>query len=261
MKKIFAVLCALCLMTVIAGCACADSIQGQTMPDFSVELTDGTTVTLSELLKTKEVVVLNIFATWCGPCQGEFPEMETVYQQYKDKMEIVAVSPYKGDDMETLRGFKEELGLSFPMGQAGADIVNNVEIPGYPTTLVIDRNGQVAHYAVGAFVSGEAFEKVVTLLMGDDYTGKQLWLYTLFVADQQMELVQNAELQWSTDTESGTVNTGDAGFAFIVTEAPAEYHISLVSVPDGYTIYADNHEVVTGLESGYFQLNAYKQNP
>ncbi len=259
MKKIFTILCVLCLMAGIAGSACADGIQGQAMPDFTAELTDGSSATLSELLKTKEVVVLNIFATWCGPCQGEFPEMEMVYQQYQDKMEIVAVSAYDGDDMETLRQFKEWIGVSFPMGQAGADISSNIEIPGYPTSLVIDRNGQVAYYAVGAFVNAAAFEKVITCLMGDDYTSKQLWLYTVFVADQLGELVQNADIQCCTDTTCEIMNTGEDGFVFVVAEAPTEYHIKILSVPDGYSMY-ENEEVITGSESGWFQLNAYKRS-
>lgn len=259
LKKIFAVLCALCLLSGIPGAVCAESIQGQTMPDFTVELTDGTTVTLSELLKTKEVVVLNIFATWCGPCQGEFPEMEAVYRQYQDRMEIVAVSAYEGDDMETLRSFKEEMGVTFPMGKAGADITGNVDIPGYPTSLIIDRNGRVAYYGAGAFVNGEAFEKLVTLLMGDDYPGRQLWIYTIFVADQWVELVQNAELQIKTDTTCETVSTGDDGFTFIVATAPTEYHVTIQALPEGYSAYEDE-EVVTGAESAYFQLNAYKQS-
>ena len=262
LKKIFAILCALCLISCIPGVVCAEStesIQGKAMPDFTVELTDGTTVTLSELLKTKEVVVLNIFATWCGPCQGEFPEMEAVYRQYQDRMEIVAASAYEGDDMDTLRSFKEEMGLTFPMGQAGADITGNVDIPGYPTSLIIDRNGQVAYYGAGAFVNGEAFEKLVTLLMGDDYTGSQLWLYTVFVADQWGELVQNAELQIRTDNTSETVNVGEAGFTFVATTEPTTYHITIQALPEGYSAY-DDEEAVTGAESGYFQLNAYRQN-
>lgn len=257
-KKIIAILCALCLTAGIAGCACADSIQGQAMPDFTAELTDGTTATLSELLKTKEVVVLNIFATWCGPCQGEFPEMEAVYQKYKDKMEIVAVSAYEEDDMETLRQFKEEMGVTFPMGQAGTDITGSVEIPGYPTSLVIDRNGMVAYYGVGAFVNDEAFEMVVTRLMGDDYTGKQLWLYTVFVADQMLDLVQNVNVQFCTDTACELVNTGEAGFATVVAETPTEYHIKILTVPEGYT-FDEKEEAVTGGESGWFQLNTHKQ--
>lgn len=259
LKKILAVFCTLCLLSSVSGVVCAESIQGKAMPDFTVELTDGMTATLSELLKTKEVVVLNIFATWCGPCQGEFPEMEAVYRQYQDKMEIVAVSAYEGDDMETLRSFKEEMGVTFPMGQVSADIINNVEIPGYPTSLLIDRNGRVAYYGAGAFVNGKAFEEMVTRLMGDDYTGRQLWIYTLFVADQWGELVQNADLQICTDTTRETVNVGEDGFTFIVTTEPTEYHITVQALPEGYSAYEDE-EAVTGAESAYFQLNAYRQS-
>ena len=58
---------------------------GQAMPDFTVSLTDGTNATLSEILKEKDLVVLNVFASWCGPCEREFPDMENVYQAKKDK--------------------------------------------------------------------------------------------------------------------------------------------------------------------------------
>ena len=257
-RKLLSVLCALCLMTGIGGLACADSIQGQAMPDFTVELTDGAAVTLSDLLSAKEVVVLNIFATWCDPCREEFPEMEAVYRQYKDKMEIIAVSEDPGDDLETLRRYKEELGLSFLMGQAGADITGNIEIPGFPTTLIIDRNGQVAHFEPGSFVSGKAFEQLVTALMGDVYPGKQLWRYTILIEDQKMELVPNVNVQCCTDTMCQLLNTGDDGFVFVVAEEPVEYHFKLLSVPDGYTMSEDN-EVVTN-QSGRYLLKAYKQN-
>ena len=50
--------------------------RGQEAPDFTLPLTDGSEAKLSELLKDKEVVVLNIFASWCGPCEKEFPDME-----------------------------------------------------------------------------------------------------------------------------------------------------------------------------------------
>ena len=79
--------------------------KGQEAPDFALPLTDGSEAKLSELLKDKEVVVLNIFASWCGPCEKEFPDMEKTYQKYKDKMEIVAVSgDLVLDEMEDMYG-------------------------------------------------------------------------------------------------------------------------------------------------------------
>ena len=88
--------------------------KGQEAPDFALPLTDGSEAKLSELLKDKEVVVLNIFASWCGPCEKEFPDMEKTYQKYKDKMEIVAVSgDLVLDEMEDMVKYKEEHNLSF----------------------------------------------------------------------------------------------------------------------------------------------------
>ena len=151
------------------------------------------------------------------------------------------------------------MGVTFPMGQAGADITGNVEIPGYPTSLIIDRNGQVAYYGLGVFVNGEAFEKLITLLMGDNYTSRQLWLYTIFVADQWGELVPNADLLIRTETTSEIVNVRDAGFTFIAATEPAEYHITIETLPEGYSAYEDE-EAVTGSESAFLQLNAYKHS-
>ena len=95
----------------------------QKAPDFTLELTDGSEAKLSELLQENEVVVLNIFASWCGPCEKEFPEMEAVYEKYKDKMEIVAVSgDLVLDSMDDMIKYKEEHGLTFLVGMKDESI-------------------------------------------------------------------------------------------------------------------------------------------
>lgn len=81
-KKIVCVL--LTVLILICTCTvCAsgggNNEPGKTMPDFTVTLSDNTSVSLSELLAENDLVVLNVFATWCGPCEIEFPDMEKVY--------------------------------------------------------------------------------------------------------------------------------------------------------------------------------------
>ena len=84
MKKIISCLIlTIVLMTVVFGNITFASSRigiepGEIIPDFTVSLTDGTTATLSDILKEKDLVVLNIFASWCGPCEKEFPDMENV---------------------------------------------------------------------------------------------------------------------------------------------------------------------------------------
>ncbi len=143
MKKLFSVLLAVLMLAALCGIASAETgigiEPGETMPGFTATLTDGTAVTLSELLKEKDLVVLNLFASFCKPCEKEFPEMEKIYQANRDRMEIVALSAYSEDTMEVIADYKESHALSFPMGLTGEDL-SFLEISGYPTTIMIDHN-------------------------------------------------------------------------------------------------------------------------
>ena len=177
MKKLISVLLALLLLTAMSASAFADSgigvEAGDTMPDFTVSLCDGTSATLSELLKEKDLVVLNIFATWCGPCEKEFPDMEKVYEANKDRMLILSVSGDPNDTMEMLAEYKASHGLSFPIGQAG-DALSFLKIAGFPTTLFIDRQGQVGFIKVGSFLEEGSFAEKVNYFLSPDYNGQIL---------------------------------------------------------------------------------------
>ena len=180
MKKLISILLLVVLLTTAlsstAHAATDTSIgvePGQTMPDFTVSLTDGTTATLSELLKEKDLVVLNIFASWCKPCAREFPDMEEVYQANRDRMEIVSVSGDPDDTMEKIAEYKASHNLSFPMGLAG-DALNFITTPGFPTTILIDRNGMVGLVKAGAFVDKAEFEGKVNHFLSADYNGEPL---------------------------------------------------------------------------------------
>ena len=107
MKKLLAALIALALCLscfALAGAETEPTVYalGNTIEDFTVTTFNGQTVTLSELLKEKDLVVLNIFASWCKPCEREFPEMEEVYQANRDRMEIVSISGDPNDTMEVI---------------------------------------------------------------------------------------------------------------------------------------------------------------
>ncbi len=177
MKKIISILLTVLLIAALGCSAYADSgigvEPGQAMPDFTVSLTDGTTATLSELLKEKDLVVLNIFASWCGPCEREFPEMETVYQANSERMVILSVSGDPADTMEMISDYKASHSLSFPMGLAG-DALDFLTIPGFPTSSFIDRSGNAGFIKVGAFASQEEFEGKVNTFLSADYNGKPL---------------------------------------------------------------------------------------
>ncbi len=146
---------------------------GQAMPDFTVSLTDGTSANLSETLKEKDLVVLNVFASWCGPCEREFPGMESVYQANKDRVEIISVSGDPSDTMEVISDYKSGHGLSFPMGLAG-DGLSFLKVPGFPTTVFIDRDGKVGFVKIGAFASEKDFDEKISYFLSPEYDGKPL---------------------------------------------------------------------------------------
>ena len=177
MKKLICILLVVLMLTALGAAAYADSgigvEPGQKMPDFTVQLTDGTTATLSKLLKEKDLVVLNIFASWCGPCEREFPEMEAVYQAHSNKMVIVSASGDPDDTMEIISAYKDSHNLSFPMGLASEEMYR-LGSAGFPTTIFVDRSGSVGFIKIGAFTSREEFEGKVNTFLDPNYNGKPL---------------------------------------------------------------------------------------
>ena len=181
MKKIKEIICIILTILSLAGMSCtayaaSDNFSakpGQTMPDFTVQLTDGTSAVLSELLKENDLVVLNVFATWCNPCKAEFPEMEKVYEANSDRMVILSVSTSPGDTMQMVADYKAARSLTFPMGLAG-DALDFLNVDAYPTTYFITHDGMIGFVKVGAFVGEGAFEEKVNAFLSQDYDGTPL---------------------------------------------------------------------------------------
>lgn len=231
--------------------------RGQEAPDFALPLTDGSEAKLSELLKDKEVVVLNIFASWCGPCEKEFPDMEKTYQKYKDKMEIVAVSgDLVLDEMEDMVKYKEEHNLSFLVGMKNESI-DSLKVGGFPTTYIIDRNGRIVFSQSSAFLHEGDFEKVVTSLMGDDYEGKQVALYNFYVTNKDKDLAPGIEIRLYNDTVDETITTGEDGLASYFTQDAQDLKIEILNLPEGCTSNADS--IALGIESGTKMITIEKK--
>ena len=112
------------VMTVPALCAGTASaekrnaaILGKPFPDFTATDTEGNLFTLSEALKDHEAVLINFWATWCGPCLSEFPFLNEAYEKYRDRVAFIALTAEKNDTMEKIEAYKKEQGISFPMGR------------------------------------------------------------------------------------------------------------------------------------------------
>lgn len=223
------------------------AIMGEEVPDFTVTTTDGEEVTLSDLIASHEVTVLNIFTSWCGPCQREFPEMEKVYKKYQDKLAILALTDEEEDTMEIISDYKKDLGLTFMMGLDEGK-TDSIPVSGYPTTVIIDRNGKVVFCQSGTIPEEEIVEKLYTSFMGDDYDGSPVFMYTAMVADRTQG-VEGAVVRFTSDGDTQEVTTDADGFGVIFVNAPAKYQVTLESLPDGYKAKVD--ETSVGPESGW----------
>ncbi len=143
---------------------------GDVMVDFSVETTDGTTVTLSEMLQEKDMVLLNFFYTTCGPCANEFPFMQQAFEEYSDSVGIIALDPL--EETGTVAAYKASMGLTFPMAACPGSWSQTFGISGYPTSVVVDRYGVICLIEVGAVTSLRPFTTLFDKFSGPDYTQK-----------------------------------------------------------------------------------------
>ena len=99
-----------------------------------------------------EVVLLNIWATWCGPCRIEMPSMERLQQQLGPKgLRIVAVSVDDPGMESRIRAFVDELGLTFEiLHDAPGQIRQTYQTTGVPETFIVGRDGLIRRRLIGA---------------------------------------------------------------------------------------------------------------
>ena len=147
-------------IVVVAAFTGSSSQEGKTKaPDFSLKTSSGKNIVLSKL-KGKTVVV-NFWATWCGPCRAEIPGFLEVYQKYKEKgLEIVGIALDQGgwNDVEP---FVKKFNISYPVvlgNERVAEQYGNIDV--IPTTFIVDKNGNIVNRHIG-YLKKEDFEKEI----------------------------------------------------------------------------------------------------
>ncbi len=89
-----------------------------------------------------QVVVVNIWATWCGPCRAEMPALDRLYQQHKDQgLMVFGIS---NEDADLQRRFRQMVPVTYPLLTTSGDVPNLYrDIARYPATFLIDRQGRL----------------------------------------------------------------------------------------------------------------------
>ena len=143
--------------------AAAEKEAPRAAPDFTLESADGTPITLSEL--EGKVVLLNFWATWCGPCKIEMPWFMDFQRKYKDRgFSVVAVS-LDEEGWEVVRPYAEEMKFNFPV-LVGSDAIAEGfgDVYALPTTFIIDKQGQIVSTHTG-LVDRSIYEEEIESLL------------------------------------------------------------------------------------------------
>jgi thiol-disulfide isomerase/thioredoxin len=132
---------------------------GKEASEFSLTDMDGNSIT-SENTKGK-VVVFNFWFTTCKPCISEIPELNKIHKKYKDNEKIVFAS-ITFNQKPKVEKFLKKYPISYPVVSDNKDAISAFGISGYPTNLIIGKDGKIADAIVGGFpMIGEHIERAI----------------------------------------------------------------------------------------------------
>lgn len=127
---------------------------GNIMPAYSTETLDGKRLDLSA--EKGNVVLLNVWATWCVPCRYEIPELQKLHDRYvKSGFKVIGVSVDESG-ADNVKQFVSEEKITYPIAlDADGRVANVLQTTVLPTSVMIDRSGRIVWRKVGAIMPNE----------------------------------------------------------------------------------------------------------
>lgn len=142
-------------------------IVGHLAPDFTLQTAVGQTITLSDIVDTTgstgQPLVLNFWASWCGPCRVEMPSLQQASVKYNGRVAFVGIN--QGEDWPTITDFGNEYKVTYPLLIDPDNRVNRrYEVNSLPTTVIIDQQGVVREVIIGILSEAVLQSRVESLL-------------------------------------------------------------------------------------------------
>ncbi len=130
--------------------------------DFTVVDGNGKSVKLSDYVG--KPIVLNFWASWCGPCKSEMPEFQQVFEEMGEQVQFLMVNATASDTMADAKSFINQYGYTFPVVfDTRGEALYTYGVDAFPTTFFLDKTGTVAGYVVGA-ISKETLLKGIGMI-------------------------------------------------------------------------------------------------
>jgi thiol-disulfide isomerase/thioredoxin len=141
------------------------AVQHDDVPDFTLRELRGTRMRLSQW--RGHPVVVDFWATWCGPCRRQIPELESLYRRYHKSHGLIVLGvscdPIQGE-LQAVEPFIEEFQVTYPILIANQPTLDRLDVEAIPTTLFIGRDGRLVSRIVGAGKRGELTDNTQRLL-------------------------------------------------------------------------------------------------
>jgi len=143
MKGLKTTLLGAILVILTASSLASSSLEGRDAPDFVLKSATGENLRLSEY--RGDVVMINFWATWCGPCRQEMPLLDDLYGRYQ-RVGFNLLGVNIDDDSRRAMQMVQELGVKFPvLFDESKEVSKLYEVEAMPVTVLIDREGRVRH--------------------------------------------------------------------------------------------------------------------
>lgn len=158
MKNLF-----ITLILIATAAFTTNALAQRKAPNVVFKTSDGKTYDLSKL--SGKVVIVNFWATWCGPCRKEIPDFIEFYKSYKDKgVEIIGVSLDR-EGWEKVTPFLKQTPINYPIVLGNGEIAGKFsKFNAIPTTFIIDKSGNIVDEHTGVMTRSQLEAKVKPLL-------------------------------------------------------------------------------------------------
>lgn len=132
-------------------------------PDFTLKGLDGKPLSLAD--SHGKVILLNFWATWCGPCRAEIPDLVDLQSRYTGRLQVIGLN-VDDDDPQEIQKYVDENGINYPVAMAPAELrMQYGGIPALPTSFVLDTEGRVVQKHIGLW-NPSVYETEIRSLLG-----------------------------------------------------------------------------------------------